>query len=197
MRYVITCVGARFVGEGAGKQRTKAIRCGPCYYSIVVNAHCVTSMADTDIDAVRKQKNAEVYTYSCYAYYFYAYRFYFINMWHVYEWPKAYTWSGTFILKEGRYTFTLLITAEFDGSWIEIQHPITCGLTEYMLGCAWSELHRLLPFALYSLTLNFSYTETSIDVDMRQYFVELCCYITYCVSEHQCLVPVTLDRSVY
>jgi hypothetical protein len=39
--------------------KTKAIRCDACYYSIVVNAHRVTSMADTDIDAVRKQKKAE------------------------------------------------------------------------------------------------------------------------------------------
>jgi hypothetical protein len=31
---------------GAGKQRTKAIRCGACYHSIVLNAHRVTSMAD-------------------------------------------------------------------------------------------------------------------------------------------------------
>jgi len=65
-----------------------------------------------------------------------------------------------------------------------------------MLSCAWSALHRLLPFALDVLTLNFSYTETSTDVDMRRYFVELYFYITYCVSEHQCLVLVTLVRSV-
>jgi hypothetical protein len=44
---------------GVGKQRTKAIRCGACYYSIVLNAHRVTSMADTDIEAVRKRKKAE------------------------------------------------------------------------------------------------------------------------------------------
>jgi hypothetical protein len=44
---------------GVGKQSTKAIRCGACYYSIVLKAHRVTSMADTDIDAVRKQKKAE------------------------------------------------------------------------------------------------------------------------------------------
>jgi hypothetical protein len=106
MRYVSTCVGARVVG--VGKQWTKAIRCSACYFSIVVNAHRVTSMADTDIDAVRKQKKAEVYTYSCSAYRFYAYRLYVINVWHVYEWPKTYTWSGTFILKEGRYTFFFL-----------------------------------------------------------------------------------------
>jgi hypothetical protein len=66
-------------------------------------------MADTDIDAVWKQKKAEYdkqcYTYCCYAYHFYVYRLYFINVWHVYEWPKTYTWSGTFILKDGRYKF--------------------------------------------------------------------------------------------
>jgi hypothetical protein len=39
--------------------KTKAMRCDACYYSIVVNAHRVTSMADTDIDAVRKKKKAE------------------------------------------------------------------------------------------------------------------------------------------
>jgi hypothetical protein len=58
MRYVSACVEARVVGE-VGKQWTKAIRCGVCYYSIVVNAHRVTSMSDTDIDAVRTQKKAE------------------------------------------------------------------------------------------------------------------------------------------
>ena len=63
-----------------------------------------------------------------------------------------------------------------------------------MVGCTWSTLHGISPFALDSVTLNFSYTETSTDVDMRRYFVELYCYITYCVSEHQCLVPVTLVR---
>jgi hypothetical protein len=47
------------VVEGVGKQRTKAIRCGACYYSIVLNAHRITSMADTDIDAVKKRNNAE------------------------------------------------------------------------------------------------------------------------------------------
>jgi hypothetical protein len=51
-RYVSTCMGA---GCGrVGEQRANAIRCGACYYSIVLNAHRVTSMADTDIDAVRK-----------------------------------------------------------------------------------------------------------------------------------------------
>jgi hypothetical protein len=46
------------------------------------------------------------HTYRCYAYHFYAYRLYFINVWHVYVSPKTYTWSGAFILKDGRYTFT-------------------------------------------------------------------------------------------
>jgi hypothetical protein len=36
--------------------KTKAIRRGVCYYSVVLNVHRVTSMADTDIDDVRKQK---------------------------------------------------------------------------------------------------------------------------------------------
>jgi hypothetical protein len=55
-RYVSTGL-ARVLG-GVGEKRTNAIRCGACYYtrSIVLNAHRVTSMADTDIDAVRNQK---------------------------------------------------------------------------------------------------------------------------------------------
>jgi len=73
----------------------------------------------------------------------------------------------------------LLLTAKFAGNWIEIQHPLFCGITEYMVGCSWSALHTLLPFALDVLTLNFSYTETSTNVDMRRYVVELYCYITY------------------
>jgi hypothetical protein len=56
---VSTCVGAGG-GWGRGtKIKTKAIRCGACYYSIMLDAHRVTSMADTDIDAVQKRKNAE------------------------------------------------------------------------------------------------------------------------------------------
>jgi hypothetical protein len=39
---------------GRGTKKTKAIRCGACYYSIVLNAHRVTSMACTDIDTVRQ-----------------------------------------------------------------------------------------------------------------------------------------------
>jgi hypothetical protein len=47
-------------GRGRGtKIKTKTNRCGACYYSIVLNADRVTSMADTDIDAVKKRKNAE------------------------------------------------------------------------------------------------------------------------------------------
>jgi hypothetical protein len=41
------------------EQKTKAIKCGAFNYSIVVDVHRVTSMAVTDIDAVRKQKRAE------------------------------------------------------------------------------------------------------------------------------------------
>jgi hypothetical protein len=50
-RYVSTCVGAG-CGRSRRTKKTKAIRCGACY-SIVLNAHRVTSMADTDIDATK------------------------------------------------------------------------------------------------------------------------------------------------
>jgi hypothetical protein len=46
-------------GVGGAKIETKAIRCRACYYSIMLDAHRVTSMADTDIDAVKKRKIAE------------------------------------------------------------------------------------------------------------------------------------------
>jgi hypothetical protein len=59
-RYVSTCVGAGG-GKGRGtKITTKAIRSGTCYYSVILDAHRVTSMADTDNDAVQKRKNAEL-----------------------------------------------------------------------------------------------------------------------------------------
>jgi Skp family chaperone for outer membrane proteins len=51
-------ITAHFV-TSHNEQKTKPIKCGAFNYSIVVNAHRVTSMADTDIDAVRKQKQAE------------------------------------------------------------------------------------------------------------------------------------------
>jgi hypothetical protein len=51
-------ITAHFV-TSYNEQKTKAIRCDACYYSIVLNAHRVTSIADNDIDAVRKQKKAE------------------------------------------------------------------------------------------------------------------------------------------
>jgi hypothetical protein len=57
-RYVSIYVEAGCM-RGIGTKKTKTIRCGACYYSIVLNTHRVTSMADTDIDAVRKQKKAE------------------------------------------------------------------------------------------------------------------------------------------
>jgi hypothetical protein len=46
------------------------------------------------------------HTYCCYAYHFYAYWLYFIYVWHVYVSPKTYKCVGTFIIKDGRYTFT-------------------------------------------------------------------------------------------
>jgi len=69
--------------------------------------------------------------------------------------------------------------------------PIS-SLTEFMSCFTCSRLHGLSPSALDSLTLNFSYTETSTEVDVTRYLLELYSYITYCVSEHRCLVPVHL-----
>jgi hypothetical protein len=46
-------------GRGRTKIKTKANRCGACYYSIMLGAHRITSMPDTDIDTVQKRKNAE------------------------------------------------------------------------------------------------------------------------------------------
>jgi hypothetical protein len=40
-------------GGGKNEKKKKTIKGGAFNYSIVVNAHRVTSMADTDIDAVR------------------------------------------------------------------------------------------------------------------------------------------------
>jgi hypothetical protein len=58
MRYVSTYVGAGC--EGVGEQRKqKPSAVGACYYSIILNAHRVTSMADIDIDAVTNKKKAE------------------------------------------------------------------------------------------------------------------------------------------
>jgi hypothetical protein len=51
-------ITAHFV-TSHNEQKTKAIKWGAFNYSIVLNAHRVTSTADTDIDAVRKQKKAE------------------------------------------------------------------------------------------------------------------------------------------
>jgi hypothetical protein len=46
-------------GRGRGTKKTRVIRCGAFYYSIGLKAHRITSMVDTDIDAVKKRKNAE------------------------------------------------------------------------------------------------------------------------------------------
>jgi hypothetical protein len=51
----------RVVG-GVGEQRKQKPSAVAHVYSIVLNAHRVTSMADTDIDAVRKQN--KTYTLS-------------------------------------------------------------------------------------------------------------------------------------
>jgi hypothetical protein len=77
------------VGAGCGwvgKQRTKAIRCGACYYSIVLNAHRVISMADTDIDAVKKRSNAErIVVIMCIGYIFLTYGMYKSSLRHIHD----------------------------------------------------------------------------------------------------------------
>jgi hypothetical protein len=70
---------------GVGEQRTKAIRCGAYYYSIVLNAHRVTSMADTDIDAVKKQNNAERIVVMCIGYIFLTYDMYKSSLRHIHD----------------------------------------------------------------------------------------------------------------
>jgi hypothetical protein len=71
--------------DGVGEQRTKAIRCGACYYSIVLNAHCVTSMADTDIDAVKKRNNAEHIIVMCIGCIFLTYDMYKSSLRHIHD----------------------------------------------------------------------------------------------------------------
>jgi len=57
-----------------------------------------------------------------------------------------------------------------------------------MVVCTWSGLHRFSPSAIDRLTLKFISTETSTEVDMRRYFLELYPYISYCIYEHRCPV---------
>jgi hypothetical protein len=73
------------VVEGVGEQRTKAIRCGACYYSIVLKEHRVTSMADTDIDAVKKRNNAERIVVMCIGYIFLTCDMYKSSLRHIHD----------------------------------------------------------------------------------------------------------------
>jgi hypothetical protein len=60
--YRVSREAFRWGGGGVGKQwteKTKVIKCGAFNYSIVAHALRVTSMADINIDAIRKQKKAE------------------------------------------------------------------------------------------------------------------------------------------
>jgi hypothetical protein len=85
---------ARIVGGRVGKQWTKKESFQQCFYNRYKILHTC-------------------HTYCCYAYNFYAYWFYFICVWHVYVSPKTYKWFGTFIIKDGRYTFTFLSIFSF------------------------------------------------------------------------------------
>jgi hypothetical protein len=54
-------------------------------------------------------------------------------VWHVYVSPKTYTWSGTSIIKNGRYTFIYLNTATvWSCMWTETRKCIT--ITEHFTG---------------------------------------------------------------
>jgi hypothetical protein len=85
-RYTIRCMEHRLWGE-VGKQWTEKESFQQYFYNWYKILHTC-------------------HTYCCYAYYFYAYWLYFIYVWHVYVSPKTYKWSGTFIIKDGRYTST-------------------------------------------------------------------------------------------
>jgi hypothetical protein len=52
-------VWERVVGEVGNKDKNKSKPLWRMFYSIMLDAHRVTSMADTDIDAVQKRNNAE------------------------------------------------------------------------------------------------------------------------------------------
>jgi hypothetical protein len=72
------------------------------------------------------------HTYCCYAYHFYAYWLYFIHAWHVYVSPKTYKWFGTFIIKDGRYTFTFL---PFNGWLVEARSDLDLRVKKRFPSC--------------------------------------------------------------
>ena len=118
-----------------------------------------------------------------------------VNQWAVYQMYGRYTlynfvYINSFIclsiailllfifrIRQCNLHVKLLITSTFAGSCSAIQQPTICGLTECTVGWTWSTSHVLSPFAFDSLTLNFSYTETSTEFKMGRYFVELYSYI--------------------
>jgi hypothetical protein len=111
------------------------------------------------------------------------YKLVYLNPYHLQSF-SCYIWRETIRCNY----IKILIVSTLPRSWIAIQQPITSSLTEHMVGFARPRLHAHSPSALDSLTFNFNYTETSKAADMRRYFMELYSYITYCVSEQQCLV---------
>ena len=71
----------------------------------------------------------------------------------------------------------LLLTSTFAASCSAIPQLTICGLTQCTVGCTRSTSHVLSLYAFDSLTLNFSYTWTTTEFNMRRYFVELYSYI--------------------
>jgi hypothetical protein len=57
---------------------------------------------------------------------FYAYWLYFIYVWHVYVSPKTYKWFSTFIIKDGRYTFTFVFCLLLLSNGINVDIGHTC-----------------------------------------------------------------------
>jgi hypothetical protein len=79
---------------------------------------------------------------------------------HVYEWPKTYTWSGTFILKDGRYTFpfftmpseTRVIWRVCPSVWtfivvvaVDVDHNVqTKAMRNYSPGCSFISVFKFV-----------------------------------------------------
>jgi hypothetical protein len=105
-RYVTICVVSRLLQEGVGGSALGwgawSADCG------VIGKQWTEKESFQQYFYNRYKILHTCHTYCCYAYHFYAYWLYFIYVWHVYVSPKKYKWSGTFVIKDGRYAFTFI-----------------------------------------------------------------------------------------
>jgi hypothetical protein len=62
---------------------------------------------------------------------FYVYWLYFIYVWHIYVSPKTYKWFGTFIIKDGRYTFTFVFCLLLLSNGINVDIGHTCNTMRF------------------------------------------------------------------